>query len=656
MIRPVSTTQTRSGVLDARPGVVLAGFLVLTLAVYWPALAGGYFFDDAVYFFRNPDIRVTTLHLGDWMRAALSQAGINPLVRPLSALTFAANYYFSGVDPFWPKLTNVLIHLLNGWLLFRVLLELFALDATVRGTPPRRHAAALIAGAWLLLPINLTAVAYVSQRMETLATVFVLVGLVWYLKARRLHYERHSGGHWLWLGIALCTALGLTAKEDAALLPLYTACVEFAITRFRDADGKRSRATLWTHFVVLVVPLVAGVAWIMPRVLHGVTVYRNFTIGERLLTEPRVLLDYIQWTILPSLSSLTFYHDDIEISHGLLAPPSTLFALLALAGLLAVAVACRRARPLLCLGILWFFAGHSMTGTVVPLEIAFEHRNYFPSIGLLLAIASLLALETNWSFKLARTIGVGAFFVLCTFTTLLRAQEWSDPIRLAYAEALKRPASPRAQYELARTLIVASGKRLDSPLITEATGVLERNAYAPATGILPLQALIYVNARAGRPIDPRWWQAISSKLKTQPIAAPEVNALIFLMQCQEDGDCPRQTQELLDAFLSALDHSGNSDLTSAYAQFALVGLEDVELAGRMYRAVVAQSPGEPTYRANLVKFLIETRQFDDARHELAEMAKLNKAGSLDSRLAALQQRLEAAERESNNPDNASKDQ
>ena len=629
----------------------LIGLAALTLLVYWPSLHGDYLFDDGIYFVANPDVHVTTLRFGDWVRAAMSQSGINPLVRPLSALTFGANYYLSGVEPFWPKLTNVGIHLLNGALLFLMLRELFALHATVRSVEtPRSLAAALIAGAWLLLPINLSGVAYVSQRMEELATLFVFLGLLWYFRARRLQYLGAGSASMLWGSLALCTALGLTAKEDAALLPLYSACVEFAITGFRDSSGRASRGALWTHFAVLIVPLVAGLIWIAPRVMHDVSGYRNFTIAQRLLTEPRVLMDYIHWTLLPSLNSLTFYHDDLALSGGLLAPPATLLAILALLGLLGVAVWRRKARPLFCLGILWFFAGHSMTATIVPLELVFEHRNYFPSVGLLLAVASLLALEPGMRLPVAKTLIVGGFIALFAFTTFLRAQEWSDPIRLAYSEALKRPDSPRAQYELARILIIAAGKDRESPLIAQATEVLQRNAYLPNSGITPLQALIYINARAQRPIDPRWWQAIVAKLRDRAASASDVAALIFLFRCQTRGDCPEQKQEMLDAFGTALTRSnGNSNLVSAYAEFAFEELGDAELAGRMYRDVVAASPREPAYRANLVRFLIATRQFQAARLEISGLAKLNHAGSLDSTLATLDVELAAAEKAASRP-------
>ncbi len=399
---------------------------------------------------------------------------------------------------------------------------------------------------------------------------------------------------------------------------------------FANSSGKLSRAALWTHFALLVVPLVAGLIWIAPRVLNGVSGYRNFTIAQRLLTEPRVLVDYIHWTLLPSLNALTFYHDDVALSDGLLAPPTTLLAILALLALLGLAIWQRKARPLFCLGILWFFAGHSMTATVVPLELVFEHRNYFPSVGLLLAAASLLALETRLRLPAAKTIIVTGFIALFAFTTFLRAQEWSDPIRLAYSVALMRPNAPRAQYELARILIIAAGEDRNSPLIAEATEVLERNAYLPGSGITPLQALIYINGRAQRPIDPRWWQALIAKLKDRAPSASDVSAVIFLFRCQMRGDCAVQNQEMFDTFVAALDRSqGNSNLMSAYAEFALRELGDADLAGRMFREAVAARPDEPKYRSNLVQFLIATQQFEAARSEISELAKLNHAGSLD---------------------------
>jgi protein O-mannosyl-transferase len=624
--------------------LVLSVLMALTVFVYWPSLHGGYLFDDGVYFVDNPDVHVADLSLGAWLKAAQSQTSINLLARPLSALTFAANYYFTGLDPFWPKLTNVGIHLLNGWLLFLLLRELFRLRSIVRESDANHDlVAAFIAGMWLLLPINLTGVAYVSQRMEALANVFVFLGLFWYLHARRKQYVGEAGTSALWIGLIICTVLGLTAKEDAALLPLYTACAEFAITSFRERDRKLSRVALWTHFWVLIVPLVAGLLWMSRWAFGGVRTYRNFSIGERLLTEPRVLVDYIQWTLLPNLNSLTFYHDDLTVSHGLLQPPTTLLSILALLALLGLAIWQRKARPLFCLGILWFFAGQLMTATVIPLELVFEHRNYFPSMGLLLAAASLLAFEPRLHRPATTSLIATGFIAFFAFTTYLRAEEWSNPLRLAYSEALKRPESSRAQYELARTLIVVAGSDQASPLIDEASHVLERNAFLPNSGITGLQALIFINGRAHREIDPRWWQAINTKLRGNPPSASDVGAVIFLFHCQLDGDCPMQKQEMLDTFTTALERSnGNVNLMGAYADFALRELGDAALAERMARDATAARPQVPTFRANLVRILISTRQFDAADQALSELAALNHMGSLDPEIEKLKAQLATA--------------
>ncbi|MBS0571259.1 MAG: hypothetical protein JSS28_11660 [Proteobacteria bacterium] len=630
-----------------RAWLLLVALMALAVVAYWPSLRGGYLFDDGIYYAQNPDIHVDSLQPGEWMRAATSQCSINLLCRPLSALTFAANWYFTGIDPFWPKLTNLAIHLCNGLLLFALLRELFRLNATVRSSSANKNlVAAAIAGAWLLLPINLTGVAYVSQRMEALANLFVFLGLWWYLHARRRQWVDQGKGAMLWISIAACTALGLTAKEDAALLPLFTACAEFAVTGFRNRDGRWCKPAIRVHLALLVVPMIAGLVWIAPRLFHGVSGYRNFTTWQRLLTEARVLCDYIGWTLLPNLNSLTFYHDDLPLSRGLLDPPTTLLAILALLALLGSALWQRKARPLFCLGIAWFFAGHSMTATIIPLELVFEHRNYFPSAGLLLAAASLIALEPGLRLPLARTLLATGFIAFFAFTTLLRAEEWSNPVRLAYAEALKRPHSQRAQYDLARTLIIAAGKDETSPLLDEAAKILERNAYQPDSGITALQALIYINGRAHRAIDPRWWQAIVEKLHNRAPSQSDIAAIIFLFKCQQDGDCPLQRQQLLDTFVAGLQRSeGNLNLMSAYADFALRELHDVALAERVSREVVATAPANPVYRENLIRLLVSTRQFDKIAPEMDALQKLNRLGALDKDIATLQAQAAAAQAE-----------
>ena len=65
--------------------------------------------------------------------------------------------------------------------------------------------------------------------------------------------------------------------------------MEFALTRFRNNDGRISRPLVATNIVILLLPLIAGLAWISTWIFHSITDYREFSTAERLLTEPRVV-------------------------------------------------------------------------------------------------------------------------------------------------------------------------------------------------------------------------------------------------------------------------------------------------------------------------------------------------------------------------------
>src|SRR5699024_9591972 len=116
----------------------------------------------------------------------------------------ALNYLAGGLNPFGWKVTNVVIHLINGLLVFllaRLLLQLGLPVIRRKGitvAPSGQYIgilAAIIGGAWMLLPINLTAVLYVVQRMASLANVFVLLGLIGYVAGRTRMQDpsRHRG-------------------------------------------------------------------------------------------------------------------------------------------------------------------------------------------------------------------------------------------------------------------------------------------------------------------------------------------------------------------------------------------------------------------------------------------------------------------------------
>ncbi len=128
------------------PWLLLAVAVVATAAVYWSGLTGGWVFDDYPNIVDNAAIHIKPGHstLVAWVDAALSSPA-SFLHRPLASITFALNWMAGGGDP-WPfKLTNVIIHLINGVLLFfmlRALLRLLAWRhsgfSSFRGDPQGR--------------------------------------------------------------------------------------------------------------------------------------------------------------------------------------------------------------------------------------------------------------------------------------------------------------------------------------------------------------------------------------------------------------------------------------------------------------------------------------------------------------------------------------
>src|SRR5690348_18181678 len=202
----------------------LVAALAITTLVYWPGVYGGYVFDDFPNIVDNVGVHVAHSTLANWANAAWSSPA-STFHRPLASLTFAANWFFSGADPMPMKAVNIGIHLLNGLLLYFMLRELLRAWQARRGEevidePAAQRLALLVAACWLLLPINLMAVLYVVQRMESLCQVFVLAGLWAYLRGRHRMLAatdatgERSGFVQATLGIVLGTGIGLLSKED----------------------------------------------------------------------------------------------------------------------------------------------------------------------------------------------------------------------------------------------------------------------------------------------------------------------------------------------------------------------------------------------------------------------------------------------------------
>jgi tetratricopeptide (TPR) repeat protein len=230
---------------------------------------------------------------------------------------------------------------------------------------------------------------------------------------------------------------------------------------------------------------------------------------------------------------------------------------------------------------------------------------------------------------LARLSTIAAFFLLCVFSLWMRVYEWSSPVRLALAESVHNPTSPRAGYEYARTLVVLSGYRKDSPLVPEALKALTHVAGMPDSGILPDVGLIILASRTDNPVKADWWENIRKKLARRQPTVEDGEALRSLTECQRKGRCVLDDNEMLKVYLAATDKPAPSASTLySYAIFAYNRLGDPELALRLARDAVKRSPSDQQYRVNLIDFLIALGRFDEARVELTLLRTNDRWGTM----------------------------
>ena len=626
--------------------IVLLALLVLVALAYSLGLGGGFIFDDRPNIFSNTAVQVTSLRWDDWVAAILSSPAAN-FPRPMAMFSFALNHYFTGLDPVAMKATNIAIHLFNTLLVFQ--LARLLIHAANPGQPREASlvdwAPLFVAAAWSLNPINLMAVLYVVQRMESLCHVFVFSGLWLYVQGRLRMLRGQNGWHWIVTGLLLFAALGALSKESAMLLPLYGFCLEICLFRFRGAHAKSRQQLAVFYAVFLFLPSLLALARLLPPAL-GPNPFpgRDFNLVERLLTEPRILIDYLQWTIYPNLQQMSIYQDAYPISRGLFDPVSTILAILALAGMAIFALWIRKRRPLLALGLLWFLAAHVITATIIPLELVFEHRNYFASFGVCIALADLLLL---WPVQVGRRkvgAALAALLVLMGgLGTALRSWEWRDPLAFAISEAGKHPDSPRAIYALGVALSNIPDLKGDSPLAIAAFDSFDRARQLPRSNILPDQAAIMLASKLELPVEDEWWSHMQSRLRERPLGPQETAALASLGNCAIESRCSFPVDAMMATFQAALSQGPNAEVESIMGGYFLTVLRQPDMALFLWHGASERIPREPQYRISVIKLLIALRRYEEAADELQQLRNLGRFGQHHAVADKLAIRLAQAE-------------
>jgi protein O-mannosyl-transferase len=434
------------------PLLLLLLLMALAWIAYAPGLHGDFLFDD----FGNLPAIGATGTIDNWPTfwRYITSGTADPIGRPLTLLTFLldARSWPAAAYPF--KRTSLILHLLNGILLYALLArlgQLLAIEA------PRRHAAALLGSAlWLLHPLLVSTTLYVVQREAMLPATCVMAGLLIWLHGRTqlCHGRIPRGLAWSIVGVGGFTLLALLAKANGALLPLYALLIEIIVLAPRRdlPPGKVQRAYrgfLWVFAVIPTFAICSHVAWVgIHGILTGGPNFRSWSIGQRLLTEPRVLMDYLSLLWLPHPFSSGLFNDQYVVSTSLLHPLTTLPAIIILLALIGSAWWLRRRCSTVSLAILFYFAGQLIESTSLPLELYFEHRNYVPALLMFWPLGLWLTdIRTMPVLKRGLMIVLPLGLALMTHA---RAELWGNVRTQALLWAKINPDSARAQSNAAQ--------------------------------------------------------------------------------------------------------------------------------------------------------------------------------------------------------------
>lgn len=584
----------------------IAALLALLVAVstYWVGLHGGFFFDDEASILHVEGVRLSALSFDAIHRAWVSGSS-GPSGRPIAQLSFALNHYFSGFDPFVFKATNLAIHLACGFLVFGFVYRVLSVAMPSAMQHNILVATGALTAIWLLHPIQLLPVLHVVQRMTSLSALFLLAALLLHVIGR----ERGGRSGWVLVILAWTVAWSFSclSKESGVLFPFFALAWELLVRR--SACGNLDRFARWFVVLVIVVVLAGGTYAISSRAHWLWSGYdlRPFSLGERLLTEGRVLWFYLGLIVAPTMEGLGLYHDDIAISTSLFLPWVTLPALIGLVSLAWLAWRIRSRSPLISFGIAWFLIGHALESTVLPLEIAHEHRNYLPIIGVLLVGAwSLLQLLESkrglGTIGFALTTAALSYF---TFITALRAHQFGEEGRRTQIESQHHRTSPRAQYQAGLTLAGLS----DANLPTTPIHVFARRHYELAGELDPnfklgLLGLIHLNCKAGLQAEQAEIDELSRRLRETPFSPGDRNVLYSLKEMSIAGSLCLARTDVDGLFAAALANPGvlpgiRAMLYSWHADYLWLGEHDLPAARS---ALVMSLSLAPTNASNRLKW------------------------------------------------------
>lgn len=463
----------------------IAAVFVLLLLSYSNSFNCSWHFDDYDNITGNGSIQIGELTWENIKRISLGIMNIGFLSRPVSYISFALNYYFGGLNVYGYHVVNFAIHFLSFVFVFLFIFKTLNLPLLKERYAKHAYTIALLSSLlWAINPVQVSAVTYIVQRMASMAALFYIMSLFFYLRLRTADSGFRSGIYLT--ACVICGILSIGSKENAVMLPFSILIYDLFFIQGLTKENIRQNI----KFIAIPVLVIAIAAFLFYDFSADVKDYqtRPFTMGERLLTEPRIILFYISLLFYPLTSRLTMIHD-VEISRSLFDPWTTVAAITAILIILCISLVKAKKWPLISYCVIFFFLNHLIEGSFFSLELIYEHRNYLPSMLLFvpLSIGFVHCLEYYSQQKGLFTFFAGAMalmIIVQSVTVYMQNDIMKDDLSLWRDNVEKSPRLHHPRQWLAVSLF-------NSGRLTEARIELERALNSYESGRTTKKSLTY---------------------------------------------------------------------------------------------------------------------------------------------------------------------
>jgi len=443
---------------------VFAALAILITLIYSNTFLSPWHFDDNSNIVKNANIHLTDLQPKSVLKTFYFWNDDTKLYRPAANLSFGLNWYFGQEKVFGYHLVNTIIHIITAFFLYLVCLTILQSKPAAHWSVEKYYIAFFAAALWAAHPIQTQAVTYIVQRMTSLAAMFSIISIYYYLQARITNNTQKR--ILLFLVSFLFFLLAFSTKETGFLLPGSIVLIEWIF--FSTQRVRPNIKTLVVYFASTLL-LLLFLGWFIQLFLkinlfHLLSVKgdRLFSVPERLMTEPRVLIFYLSQICYPLSNRFSLEHD-FSISTSLTSPWTTLPAIIFILGILFFSIIKRKKYPLLSFAILFYFYNHLIESTIILLELVFEHRNYLPSFFLFLPIVACAAKARQYyrvqKSSLAVLMHSSLIILLIFFAagTYTRNIVWKTNKSILIDSIHKAPDKSRPYHNLASYLLRKEG-------------------------------------------------------------------------------------------------------------------------------------------------------------------------------------------------------